>query len=51
MPVSRRAVIAAAAPAPLGGRLTWAAEPLLRRPIPSSGEMLPAMGIGTSRRY
>ncbi len=24
---------------------------LLRRPIPSSGETLPALGIGTSRRY
>ncbi|RZK81210.1 MAG: aldo/keto reductase, partial [Methylobacterium sp.] len=29
------------------------AEPagLIRRPIPSSGEMLPVLGIGTSRRY
>jgi aryl-alcohol dehydrogenase-like predicted oxidoreductase len=51
MPVSRRAVIAAAALAPLAGRLSRAAEPLIRRPIPSSGEMLPAIGIGTSRRY
>ena len=51
MPLSRRAVIAAATLAPLAGRLSWAAEPLIRRPIPSTGEMLPAMGIGTSRRY
>jgi aryl-alcohol dehydrogenase-like predicted oxidoreductase len=51
MPVSRRAVIAAAALAPLARRAAFAAEPLIRRPIPSSGEMLPAIGIGTSRRY
>ena len=51
MPVSRRAVIAAAALAPLAVRLGHAAEPLIRRPIPSTGEMLPAIGIGTSRRY
>ncbi|MCJ2133558.1 aldo/keto reductase [Methylobacterium sp. J-026] len=51
MPVSRRAVVAAAALAPLASRFAQAAEPLIRRPIPSSGEMLPAIGIGTSRRY
>ena len=51
MSVSRRAVIAAAALAPLASRVAVAAEPLIRRPIPSSGEMLPAIGIGTSRRY
>ncbi|SDM52563.1 Predicted oxidoreductase [Methylobacterium phyllostachyos] len=51
MPVSRRVVIAAAALAPLAQRVSYAAEPLIRRPIPSSGEMLPAIGIGTSRRY
>jgi aryl-alcohol dehydrogenase-like predicted oxidoreductase len=51
MPVSRRAVIAGAALAPLVGRSAFAAEPLIRRPIPSSGEVLPAIGIGTSRRY
>lgn len=51
MPVSRRAVIAAAALAPLAARLGLAGEPLIRRPIPSTGEMLPAIGIGTSRRY
>jgi aryl-alcohol dehydrogenase-like predicted oxidoreductase len=27
------------------------AEPLLRKPIPSSGELLPVIGIGTARRY
>ena len=51
MSVSRRAVIAAAALAPLAPRFAWAADPLIRRPIPSTGEMLPAIGIGTSRRY
>ncbi|MBE7200372.1 MAG: aldo/keto reductase [Parafilimonas terrae] len=51
MPVNRRAVIAAAALAPLASRIVRADEPLIRRPIPSTGEMLPAMGIGTSRRY
>jgi aryl-alcohol dehydrogenase-like predicted oxidoreductase len=51
LPVSRRAVIAAAALVPLATRFAHAAEPLIQRPIPSSGEMLPAIGIGTSRRY
>jgi aryl-alcohol dehydrogenase-like predicted oxidoreductase len=51
MSVSRRAVIAAAALAPLAARFASAAEPLIRRAIPSTGEMLPAIGIGTSRRY
>lgn len=51
MPVSRRAVVAAAALVPFASRFAVAAEPLIRRPIPSSGEMLPAIGIGTSRRY
>lgn len=51
MPVSRRAVIAAAALAPVAIRAVAAESPLIRRPIPSSGEMLPALGIGTSRRY
>ena len=44
--------------AALGGwtRLLAAAEaavalPLVRKPIPSSGEMLPVIGIGTARRY
>lgn len=51
MPVSRRAIVAAAALAPLAGRFAAAADPLIRRPIPSTGEMIPAIGIGTSRRY
>lgn len=51
MPVSRRAIIAGAALAPLASRIGIAEEALIRRPIPATGEMLPAIGIGTSRRY
>ena len=50
MPLSRRALLAAAALAPVAQR-AMADAPLIRRPIPSSGETLPAIGIGTSRRY
>lgn len=38
--------VAAAAPFP-----ATAAEPLLARPIPSTGEMLPALGLGTWRTF
>ncbi|KQT69397.1 aldo/keto reductase [Methylobacterium sp. Leaf465] len=56
---NRRAVIAGAALLPLSaGPLKRRAmaetaqfSGLLRRPIPSSGETLPVIGIGTSRRY
>ena len=56
---SRRAVIAGAGLLPLSATLLGRvaapahAEPagLIRRPIPSSGETLPVIGIGTSRRY
>lgn len=51
MPLSRRTLIAAAALAPLGSRFADAEEALIRRPIPSTGELLPVIGIGTSRRY
>lgn len=51
MPLSRRALLAAGALAPLVGRPAAAEEALIRRPIPKSGETLPAIGIGTSRRY
>ncbi|KQP96731.1 aldo/keto reductase [Methylobacterium sp. Leaf117] len=57
MPPSRRAVLAGAGLLPLSlsrfGTSAVAAEPaaLLRRPIPSTGETLPVIGIGTSRRY
>jgi aryl-alcohol dehydrogenase-like predicted oxidoreductase len=62
-PLSRRALLAAGALAPLlapalaasparaAGDARDAEGALIRRPIPKSGETLPAMGIGTSRRY
>ncbi|MCJ2029369.1 aldo/keto reductase [Methylobacterium sp. J-043] len=56
-PLSRRtllqgaAVLAGAGLAPVAPRPARAADTLITRPIPSSGEQLPAMGIGTSRRY
>ncbi|ACA15887.1 aldo/keto reductase [Methylobacterium sp. 4-46] len=48
---TRRAVLAGAAAclAPAVGRAE--AAPLLRRPIPATGEAVPVIGIGTSRRY
>ncbi|MCJ2008178.1 aldo/keto reductase [Methylobacterium sp. J-092] len=48
--LSRRALIAAAGLMPLAQTLA-AEEALIRRPIPSTGELLPVVGIGTSRRY
>ena len=49
MKPSRRRALAllAALPAAIPMRASGAAEPLLRRPIPVSGEMLPAVGLGT----
>ena len=52
-PLSRRTLLhgaALAAGASLLPRPARAADALITRPIPSSGERLPAMGIGTSRR-
>lgn len=47
----RSAVIAAlTALGPLLPSLAWA-EPLRQRRIPSSGEMLPVIGLGTSRTH
>lgn len=51
MPLSRRTLLGAAALAPVALREAAAEPGVIRRPIPSCGEMLPAMGIGTSRRY
>ncbi|WP_342148265.1 aldo/keto reductase [Methylorubrum sp. SB2] len=57
MSISRRTLLHGAALAAAGATLKGAPparaaeEPLIVRPIPSSGERLPAMGIGTSRRY
>ena len=56
-PLSRRtllqgaALTAGAGFAPALLHPARAADALITRPIPSSGERLPAMGIGTSRRY
>ena len=57
MPISRRTLLHGAALAAAGA--AWngapparaAEEALIARPIPATGERLPAMGIGTSRRY
>ena len=47
-PSRRRALaLLAALPAAISMRASGAAEPLARRPIPVSGEMLPAVGLGT----
>ena len=52
MKLHRRAVLAGSLAAGLlPGRLLAQGDDLLRRPIPSSGETVPAIGIGTSRRY
>ena len=57
MSISRRTLLYGAALAAAGATLkglppaSAAEEPLIARPIPSTGERLPAMGIGTSRRY
>lgn len=60
MPLNRREMLkltASAAvafglrPRVLAGRVFPTASELLMRPIPSSGEMIPAIGIGTARRY
>lgn len=57
MPISRRtflhgAALAAASTGLKSPSTALAAdEPLIARPIPATGERLPALGIGTSRRY
>ena len=59
-PISRRAALAMGARAVLAlGGLRLAASPalaagstdLVRRPIPSSGERIPVVGVGTARRF
>lgn len=44
-------VAALAATAPLSSMLSLAAEGLHRRSIPASGELLPVIGLGTSRTF
>lgn len=53
MPFTRRHFIGAASAAALAGSpvAAAAAAPLIRRPIPSTGETIPVVGIGTARRY
>ncbi|ACL56232.1 aldo/keto reductase [Methylobacterium nodulans] len=52
MMLNRRAVLAGAAAATLiPGQGRAETAPLRERPIPSSGERVPVIGIGTSRRY
>lgn len=57
MPSRRRFLQHSASLAAAMGLLPWlpgmslAASPLLQRPIPSSGELLPAIGLGTSRTH
>jgi diketogulonate reductase-like aldo/keto reductase len=51
-PLSRRALLGLMATRALAGRRAAAAErPLLARPIPSTGEALPAVGLGTWRTF
>ena len=53
MPITRRefaqAGMATAALASIGGPAVTADNPLIRRPIPSSGETVPVIGLGTNR--
>jgi diketogulonate reductase-like aldo/keto reductase len=49
-PLSRRAVLRLMAAAAGPGR-AGAASPMLARPIPSSGETIPAVGLGTWRTF
>ncbi|SEP43730.1 Predicted oxidoreductase [Methylobacterium sp. ap11] len=52
MMLHRRAVLAGSLAASLvPSRLLAQGDDLIRRPIPSTGETVPAIGIGTSRRY
>ncbi|GJE75763.1 MULTISPECIES: aldo/keto reductase [Methylorubrum] len=57
MPISRRTLLHGAAIAAAGAGFRAipparaADEPLIVRTVPATGERLPAMGIGTSRRY
>jgi aryl-alcohol dehydrogenase-like predicted oxidoreductase len=53
MDLTRRHLVAGAtATGAFAPALAWAqTAPLIRRPIPSTGEMLPIIGVGTARRY
>src|SRR5579863_9927973 len=47
----RSAVAAAAASLPIWTRNAMAAPPMITRPIPSSGEAMPVIGLGTSQVF
>ncbi len=49
--VGRRELVLAGSAALLCGSARGATAGLLRKPIPSSGETVPAIGLGTARRY
>ena len=49
--LSRRAVLRLMAAAAAGPGRAGAASPMLARPIPSSGETIPAVGLGTWRTF
>ncbi len=52
MSVTRRSILAGAAAAVLAPPIAAAQAPaLITRPIPSTGEALPVVGLGTARRY
>lgn len=52
MPLTRREAIAgAAALSATAAGVAWAQPALIRKPIPSSGEQIPVIGLGTARRY
>lgn len=51
MTLGRRTLLAAVTAAAAPAALAQAPAPLLRRPIPSSGEMIPIIGLGSARRY
>jgi aryl-alcohol dehydrogenase-like predicted oxidoreductase len=53
MNIARRSVLAAAGAGTLALGRGAAAQPapLIRKPIPSSGEMIPIIGLGSARRY
>ena len=51
MPSRRELLLLAAAAAVVGRPAAAQAVGLLRKPIPSSGETIPVIGLGTARRY
>jgi diketogulonate reductase-like aldo/keto reductase len=50
-PLTRRTVLGLMAAAAAGPSPAWAASSILTRPIPSSGEAIPVVGLGTWRTF